>query len=134
MLEFADAKRVIDKAKMHEGSTAFADLYLELFAMLEESTAETILKYQNDVKDLKCQLIDKEVELVKANEAIEALQNTNDQLRRDVVALNEKAVPKPRRGRPPKKNKETFGTDLEDLGEKFGVHELAVELANMKED
>ncbi len=137
MLTFADAKRIIKTVELNHGTESkFIDLFIEVFTMLEESTAEQLVDLENRAKDYECQCREYEfrcekleAELAELNkkytEAVNSLQKSFH-----TMELKE-ALDKPKKkpGRPKKKPEdvkvETYESDLEDLNEAFGVHELA---------
>lgn len=148
MITFADAKRIIKTVELIHGTESkFIDLFIELFTMLEESTAEQLVSMGNSVTDyeymcneLKEELKSKEAELDELNAAFRKLSDEKDALAESYrKTLHEyerlsEAEQKPKRkpGRP-KKNPEdakaeTYGTELEDLCEDFGVHDLAKDI------
>jgi allophanate hydrolase subunit 1 len=156
MLEFADAKRIIKTIEAkHAEDVECIDLMIELFTMLEESTAAKIIDLQQEVDAWKERAADidqarqsLQVELDELNKAyhdsVNALQvathNTMDAVKpKGGIEIPECSVdipmPKKKRGRP-KKNPEdakveTYESDLEDLSVEFGVKALSKELVEM---
>ena len=139
MLEFADAKRIIKTVEAkHSEDVECIDLMIELFTMLEETTAAKIIDLQREVDDWKERAADIEqarqslqVELDELNKAYHDSVNALQVATQNTMDLKEEVKPKgKKRGRPPKKA-ETYQQDLEDLSAEFGVKELAKELAGM---
>lgn len=150
MLTFADAKRIIKVVEINHGTESkFIDLFIELFTMLEESTAEQVIDLQQKIKDLQFVVADLDQqrksleiecdEIHKAyHESVNALQvathNTMD------LAETEKAVKqKGKKCGRPKRNPEdakveTYESDLNDLNDTFGVHALTKEIFGERND
>lgn len=135
MLEFADAKRIIKTVEAkHSEDVECIDLMIELFTMLEESTAAKLIDLRQEVETWKERAADIEqarqslqTELDELNKAYHDSVNALQVATHNTMDLAEPKVKK--RGRP--KKVETFESDLEDLDEKFGVKALAEELAGM---
>jgi chromosome segregation ATPase len=135
MLEFADAKRIIKTVEAkHSEDVECIDLMIELFTMLEESTAAKLIDLRQEVETWKERAADIE-------QARQSLQTELDELNKayhdsvnalQVATHNTMDLAEPKgkkRGRP--KKVETYQQDLEDLSTEFGVKELAKELAGM---
>lgn len=135
MLEFADAKRIIKTVEAkHSEDVECIDLMIELFTMLEESTAAKLIDLRQEVETWKERAADIEqarqslqVELDELNKAYHDSVNALQVATHNTMDLVEPKGKK--RGR--QKKAETFESDLEDLDEKFGVKALAEELAGM---
>lgn len=135
MLEFADAKRIIKTVEAkHSEDVECIDLMIELFTMLEESTAAKLIDLRQEVETWKERAADIEqarqslqTELDELNKAYHDSVNALQVATQNTMDLAEPKVKK--RGRP--KKVETYQQDLEDLSTEFGVKELAKELAGM---
>ena len=126
MLEFADAKRIIKTIKTkHAGDVEFLDLMVELFDMLEESTADKFISLQQEVDDWKERAADIEqarqslqTELDELNKAYHDSVNALQVATHNTMDLAETAV-KPKGKKPGRPKKDP-------------VKELARELADME--
>lgn len=138
-MEFKDAKQIIGAT--HKHFAPLTDLMLEILVMLEQTYGEKLLKHEREEGMLRIQIEELSKDLEAADKNMDALGHNAEVYREECETLTKEKLalekeleqlkaPKKKRGRP--KKAETFKTELNDLCEDFGIHDLAVELANME--